>query len=237
MRVEQLGIPPGDAVEGARVELDAVPGLVHLRAHAVVLVLDDVRRRKALRHLREVEHRRREHHPDRAEMRERRLVERAVFRAQRRLADVAGEHVRAGDRLALTLERVRDGVHEQSFAQTDARLAGDDLHDVARLAGVRATQQRAHQLALVVRAADRGDAVERRRDIRERQRVAFARRVADEVVRDVAEIGVPLVARAHVVAALAPSVPGARPRARSSRRRARARPCAGTARPRTAGRR
>ena len=64
-RLQQLGIAPGDAVEGARVHLDAVAGLVHLRAHAVVLVLDDVRRPEALRDLGEVEHRRREHHADR----------------------------------------------------------------------------------------------------------------------------------------------------------------------------
>ena len=172
------GYATGDAVERARIELDAVAGLVHLRANAVVLVLDDVWRWEALRDFGEVEHGRREHHPDRAEVRERRLVERAVLRAQRRLADVAGEHVRARDSLALALECVRDGVHEQTFAQPDARLAGDDLDDVACLAGVRTTHQRAHEVALVVRAAHRRDAVERRRDIGERERVAFARRVA-----------------------------------------------------------
>jgi hypothetical protein len=80
-RVEQLGIPPGDAVEGARVELDPVLGLVHLGADAVIFVLDDVRRRKTLRHFREVEHGRREHHPDRTEVRERRLAQRVVLRA------------------------------------------------------------------------------------------------------------------------------------------------------------
>ena len=36
-RVEQLGVAPRDAVEGARVHLDALAGLVDLRANAVDL--------------------------------------------------------------------------------------------------------------------------------------------------------------------------------------------------------
>ena len=89
---------------------------MHLRADAVVLVLDDVWRRKALLDLVELQDRRREHHPDRKEVRERRLRERAVLRAQRYLSDISSQHVRSSDRLSLAPECARDGLLEESLA-------------------------------------------------------------------------------------------------------------------------
>src|SRR5438093_22858 len=112
----QLRVTVGNAVERARVELDAVTGFVHLRADAVVLVLDDVWRRKALLDLVELQDRRCEHHPDRKEVRERRLRERAVLRAQRDLSDISSRHVRSSDRLSLAPECARDGLLEESLA-------------------------------------------------------------------------------------------------------------------------
>src|SRR5438094_2489159 len=112
----QLRVTVGNAVERARVELDAVTGFVHLRADAVVLVLDDVWRRKALLDLVELQDRRREHHPDRKEVRERRLRERAVLRAQRYLSDISSQLVRSSDRLSLAPECARDGLLEESLA-------------------------------------------------------------------------------------------------------------------------
>ena len=202
-RVEQLGVALRHAIERPRVQLDAVAILVHLRADAVVLVLDHVRRREALLDLRQIEHRRREHHSDRREMRERRLFERAVLRAQRRLADVAGEHVRARDGLALAAEGLCDRVLEQSLAQADTRLTADDLRDVPRLTRGRTADHGPERVALGVRAAKRRDRREARGDVGERQRIAPRRGLADELVRDVTKVGVALVALAHVVGGLA----------------------------------
>jgi len=70
-----------DPIEGAGVELDAIAGLVHLRADPVVLVLHDVGWREAFSDFLELEDGRGQHHSDRAEVHERRLVERAVLRA------------------------------------------------------------------------------------------------------------------------------------------------------------
>src|SRR5207248_2987047 len=132
-----------------------------------------------------------------------RFGQRAVLRPQRGLADIAGEHVRATDGLALALEGARDAVLEQALAQSDARLARDDLHQIARLRRRRARDQPAQPLALRVRAAERGDLLEGGLDVGQRERLALARRLADQLVRDVTEVGVTLVARRHVPAVFA----------------------------------
>ncbi len=128
-----------------------------LCAHAVVFVLHDVRGGEALRDLGQLEDRRREHHPDRREVRQRRLGQRAVLRAQCGLADVAGEHVGPRDLLPRPVERLRHCVLEETLPESDPRLPSDDLRDVAGLPGRRTPEQRAEQLSLRVRAAGRGD--------------------------------------------------------------------------------
>jgi len=59
------------------------------------------------------------------------------------------------------------------------------------------------ELSLGGDAARRGDCVERLRDVFEGEWLALTRRVADELAGDVAEIGVALVGRGHVLAVLA----------------------------------
>src|SRR5207253_784999 len=141
----------------------------------------------------QVEDRRREHHPDRREMRERRLAERVVARAERRRADVTREHVRAPHGLAVAAEGARDRLLEKALAKADARLPGDDFHDVPRLARARPREKRAKQFSLWPDAARRGDRVERRHDVREAHAVASRRILTDELGRDVTEIRVSLV--------------------------------------------
>ena len=200
-RRHELGIAIGDAVERSGVELDAISGFVHLSADAVVLVLDDVGRRESFSDFLELQDRRGEHHPDRQEVRERRLGERPVLRAQRGLADVAGEHVRAPHRFAIAPERARDRLLEQSLSQSDSGLAAHDLHEVARLASGGAREGSAQEVALRGDAARGRDGVERLRDVGEGEWVSRRGPFADEVGRDVAEIGVPLVRLRHVSAA------------------------------------
>ena len=202
-RPDQLGIAMRDPIHRPRVELDAIAGLVDLRPDTVVLVLHHVGRREASSDLLQLQHRCREHHADRREVRERGLAVGPVPRAERRIADVAGEHVRAADLLTFAPEGARDGVLEQALAQPDARLPADDLHQIAGLVGVRAGDERAQQLPLGRDAARRGDAIERLGNVRERQRFSGPRALGDEIGCDVAEIGVALVRLGHIAPGLA----------------------------------
>jgi len=205
-RRHQLRVAVGDAVERAGVKLHAVTGLVHLRADAVVLVFDDVGRGKTLLDLFELQNRRRKHHPDRQEVRERRLRERPVFRAECRLADVAGQHVGPSDLFPIAPERAGDRLLEQAFPQSDAGLAAHDLHDVARLVGGGSRQRRAQQIAFRGDTARGCDGVERLRDVGKRESLSAGGTVADQVRRDVPEVGVSLVGLGHVAAVLAGSL-------------------------------
>ena len=164
-----------------------------LRPDPVVLVLHDVRRRESLPDFVELQHGRREHHADRREVREGRLGERVVARAKRCLPDVAGEHVGATDPVAVAPERARDRLLQETLAQPDPGLAGDDLHDVAGLAGVRPRQEGPEQIAFRPDTAGRGDRAERLRHIRKREAIAPRGALTDELGCDVAKIGVPLV--------------------------------------------
>ena len=175
---------------------------MHLRADAVVFVLDDVRRREPLLDLRELQDGRGEHHADRQEMGERRLSERPVLRAQSSLADVAGQHVRAPDLFAIAFEGARDRLFEETFAQSDPGLAAHDLHDVTRLIRGGARERRAQQVALGSDAPRGRDRVERLRDVGEREPVSCRGAFGDQVRRDVTEVGVALVRLGHVAAVL-----------------------------------
>ena len=135
-------------------------------------------------------------------MRERRLRERPVLRAERGLADIAGQHVRASDLFAIASERSRDRLLEQAFPQSDARLAAHDLDDVPRLVGGCSCERRAQELALRSDAARGCDGVKRLRDVGKRESLSAGGAVADQVRRDVPEVGVSLVRLGHVAAVL-----------------------------------
>src|SRR5438045_9148530 len=105
-------------------------------------------------------------------MRERRLGERAVFRSERRLADVAGQHVRPSDLLAIAPERARDRLLEQTLSQADAGLAAHDLYDVAGLAGGGSRDRRTEQIAFRRGATGGGGRVERLRGVGQREPIA-----------------------------------------------------------------
>src|SRR5439155_12998668 len=107
---------------------------------------------------------------------------------------------RPPDTLAVAAEGARDRLLEQPLAQADACLSGDDLDQVPGLVGGRSAKEVSKELALGGDAACRGDRVERLCDFVKGQRLALARRVADELAGDVAEIGVALVRRRHVPA-------------------------------------
>ena len=199
---DELGESCRHAVERPRVQLDPVALLVHLRADAVVLVLDDVRRREPPLDLDEVQDRGREHHPDRREVDEPRLVERAVPGLDGGHADVPAEHVRAPHGLTLAAERPGDRVLEQALAQPDPRLAAHHLHDVADLGRGRAGQERLEKLTFRRDAARRRDPVERFGDVAEGQRRRLRRscRALGELGGHVPEVGVPLIRGRDVVA-------------------------------------
>ena len=160
---------------------------MHLCSDTVVLVLDDVRRGEALLDLLELQDRRREHHPDRKEMGERGLGERSVLRSQRRLADVAGQHVRPSDLFAIASERAGDRLLEQTLSQADAGFAAHDLYDVAGLAGGGSRDRRTEQIAFRRDATGGGDRVEGLRDVGEREPISGGGTLRYEVCGHVAE--------------------------------------------------
>ena len=149
--------------------------LVHLRADAVELVLDEPGLVRQLGIVRLIRNRRRQHEGDRCAVTHGDIGKRSGARRQRERARVAHRARRRSHRRCLHLERPRDRVQHETSAQPDAQVAGQHLHDVARLEFrlarcqqplARAQTARRRRLAGEVR-----DLVQPRRERRRRQRL------------------------------------------------------------------
>ena len=117
---------------------------------------------------------------------------------QRRLADVAGEHVRAANGGELRVKRRSHGLLEQALAQADAGLARGDSSDEAGAIGSRTVKQ-------VGKQRDPSLAIRRGRDLREGrchvlhgQRRIRRRRVGQQLAGRIAEVRVTEVGRADL---------------------------------------
>ena len=123
-----------DVVEVTAEEPDRAVALeVELGANAVVLVLDPCLVPDAPHDLGGIGNRSGEHEADRPAEVEGGLAQPAIASKDRRLADLAGQHVGPPHRRKVRVERRRDRLLQQALTQADAGLAGRDPPDEARL--------------------------------------------------------------------------------------------------------
>ena len=183
-----------------RVEPRLAAPPVELGADAVVLVLDPDHRPEARDDLGRVLGRRGEHELDRVEQAQARLVQAALFGADRRLAHVAGEHSGQLDLGRGPLERFGDGRLQQPLAQPDAQLPGQDLDDVLGGEGSRSAEQRAEERALgrgPRSGLDRGEGLGHFQDPRGVARVRLIRSMRQHVGHGLAQVGGAIVGLAQ----------------------------------------
>ena len=165
-RLHDLGERPRHVVEVAAEQPRRPARLeVELGADAVVLVLDPGLVADSAHHLVGVGHGRCEHESDRSPDVQRCVRQPSLARQRRRLADLAGEHVRASNRLRLGVEGRRDRLFQQALPQADAGLARRDASDESRLLGRRSTVQIGHQRDALGRRAGGRDRGKARRDV------------------------------------------------------------------------
>ena len=97
---------------------------MHLCANAVELVFDKELIRHRAFDVCEIRCRRREHELQRMKEAHLDIVQSAIARAHRCFAEIAAQHVRHRDLRERLLECAGNRVFYQTFAQTDAQIAG-----------------------------------------------------------------------------------------------------------------
>ena len=115
------------------------------------------------------------------------LASASLFASHRRRTDVAGEHVGPTHGIDFSSERLRDRGLDETFLQSDAKLADENLHDVARALSVDFSQQFGEDAFLFVRAGRLGDAIEILAELGERDRACgIVREVIGQRVASIA---------------------------------------------------
>ncbi len=129
----QLGETMRDFVERARVDRQAPARLVDLAANAVVLIFDEERAVDRAADLLGRLDRRGQHKLERVEQPHPRRAEPAMARQQRRLADVAQQHIGPLHLPNRDAGVARQGIFELALLQADPQVAAHDLDDVLGL--------------------------------------------------------------------------------------------------------
>ena len=136
-----LGKSMRDVVHRPRVNPHFLAIAVQLRADAVVFIVRERANAQCRDDLLRIFFGLRKHERKRMKKRHLHAFQRVAFREQGRRADVTGEHVGSTHGIGFSSERLRDRRLDETFLQSDAKLADEDLHDVARALSVNFSQQ------------------------------------------------------------------------------------------------
>ena len=165
-----------DVLQVAAVERGLGAAPVQLTPDSVIFVFNPHVFAEPRHRFRRVGDRGREHGSKRHEPARSRVVETSGAGQACGRAEVSGEHHGAAHGRGLRSEGDGDGLLDQSFAQADAQLGGDQLGDIASLVRARAAEERAEQRGTLPRDARAGDLGERLIEIVDRDRRGLASR-------------------------------------------------------------